>query len=174
MKQLFLFLLGIAFFSESLTQALPDQWLGQWQGELSIYNLKQEVPQQVKMRMDIQPINDTTWLWQTTYYAEDSILSEKKYELVTIDAIDGLYRMDELNGIELQAQVLGDRLITFYEVADYLMTVVYYIRNTELHFEVLFTNKDSKKETGALGENIPLVINYRASTFQQAVLKKLK
>lgn len=174
MKQLFLFLLGITVFSESLTQSFPEQWLGKWQGEVSIYSLKQEVLQRVKMSMDIQTLTDTTWQWQTIYYAEDSIVSEKNYRLVTIDAAAGLYQVDELNGIQLQAQMLGNRLITFFEVGNNLLTITYFMHQNQLHFEVYFADNKSKVKTGGTSDDVPIVLTYRASTFQQAVLSKLE
>ena len=174
MKIIILMFISLCLYGKNSAQAIPAQWIGHWQGELKIYNYRQAQPEKVTMQMNIDAINDSTWQWETTYTSGEKIISEKNYRLVTIDKSAGLYQVDELNGIKLQSQLLGNRLITFYEVAENLMTVTYYLRAENMHFEVCFTNKNSKIETGATGEDIPLVITYRPGTFQQAILSRHK
>lgn len=174
MKLILILIVTLGFFSNSPAQTTPAQWIGQWQGELEIYNYRQAQPEKVNMQMNITAINDSTWHWVTYYTEDERIISEKNYQLVTIDANAGLYQVDELNGIKLQAQMLGSRLITYFEVGNNLLTICYFTRQNQLFFEVNFANNKTKLETGGVSDEVPVVLTYRASTFQQAILSKVK
>lgn len=174
MKLIILISISLVAFSKCWSQTTPAQWLGQWQGELEIYNYQQAQPEKVTMQMNIEAISDSTWRWETTYVAGDKVISEKNYRLVTIDAAAGLYQVDEMNGIQLQAQMLGNRLITFFEAGNNLLTISYFMHQNQLHFEVYFADNKSKVKTGGTSEDVPIVLTYRTSTYQQAVFSKLE
>jgi hypothetical protein len=81
------------------------------------------------------------------------------------------FGIDEMNSIQLQAQILGCRLITFFEVGNNLLTISYFMQNNQLYFEANFAHNKTKLDTGGTIVDVPLVLNYRISIFHQAVLK---
>jgi len=153
----------------------PDDWLGYWEGNLEIYNalgLSQTIP----MALDHQR-TDTSGLYEwAIIYGEDTLEGRRDYFLKEIDASLGLYEVDERNGIFLRSFVLGDKLVSTFEVERTLITSIYTReKNNSMLFEIFASNTEKNKITGDTivnGEEIPIVNSYLSTAYQKGRLKK--
>lgn len=150
----------------------PDDWFGIWEGKLDIYNAQGKV-QSIKMGMEIQKTDTLgSYGWKIIY--GDDIRS---YYLLEIDPEKGHYQMDEKNSILLNSYLLGNRLVSTYEVMGNTITTSYTLKDSQLIFEVYASNSKKSLDTGGSminDEEIPVVKSYQSTGYQRATLNKIK
>lgn len=182
-KSLFTFLFcSLLTFTASSQQenvdnlSFPQSWEGIWAGELSIYD-KTGVKQTIPMELHIQPIdtsdNHTFWI----IYGEDKDAGKRAYELVTIDADNGLYAIDEQNSIQMEAYLLDNQLIQRFEVmGNMLITINEKVDENTITWTIISGSTTPVSSTGKEeieGEEIPEVKTYPLKIVQKAILKKI-
>lgn len=147
---------------------------GVWEGNLFIYGSLRK-PMELKMQLHIVPTDSAgIWKWEIVYLAEGKAPDVRKYKLVTIDSVQGLYAIDELNGIVIEGKYIGSTLITRFSVENSLLLIKYHFTGQSIEFEVISGSENNKTETGNKpSENIPVVYIYKVSNYQKAVLKRL-
>lgn len=157
--------------------AFPASWAGHWAGKLEIITPR-GVMQQVPMEMEITP-SDTTpaWHWRSTFNpgAENEVF--KDYLLRPRDPGGGIYLMDELNTIAIEAYLFeGCRLFSWFEVQGSLIQAVYELRpDGSLLFEIVAGSMEPVSVTGDSlfqGDSIPSVQTFPLRSIQRAVLQK--
>lgn len=157
---------------EKLT--FPDDWLGYWEGTLDIYNASGKV-QSLPMALDnARTENDSIFTW-AIIYGEDTIAGRRDYLLQVVDAEKGLYVTDEQNGILLDNHLVGNELISVFEVMGNTLTTTYRREGDEMFFEILmFKSKESSITGDTLinGEEIPAVKNFPVGVTQKARLRR--
>lgn len=75
MKRFFILVL-LFFISTTFAQnkMFPQDWLGDWQGDLHIYSIdktNEEVVTTIPMEIQIVRIDNTTWKWTIDYKTEN-------------------------------------------------------------------------------------------------------
>jgi len=152
----------------------PDDWLGNWFGNLEIYNsqgLKQALPMSLELST-----TDTLgiYTWAITY-GQDSTAQKRDYQLIEIDSSKGHYLIDEKNGIFLDAYHIHNELSSIFEVMGNTLLTSYKIENDELLFSVkIFPSKVVSVSGDTIIENqeIPQVSSYQLTVNQTARLQK--
>lgn len=178
-KRLFFFLLLLLPLSLSAQQegAFPASWAGHWTGGLEIIT-PQGVMQQIPMEMEISA-SDTTdaWHWRSTFNPglENEVV--KDYLLRPRDPEAGLYLVDELNTIAIEAYLFeGRRLFSWFEVQGSLIQALYELQpDGSLLFEIVAGSLEPVSVTGDRvfrGDSIPPVQTFPLRSIQRAVLQK--
>lgn len=152
--------------------SFPIAWIGEWTGELLIYSGAGE-QQRTQMNLNIQPIDTSdNYTWAITY-GEGT--DQRPYELITVDAQNGHYQVDEKNSIVLDLYHFAGKLCSRFEVMGNLLLITYEKVGNEIIFEVLSGKEDTPVITGGekIGENeMPKVISFPIAIRQIARLAK--
>ena len=172
-------LLGLSSnaLSAQSEKSFPENWVGNWTGELEIYNA-QGLQQKIFMGMHIQPTDSTgVFSWEITY-GEGENKQVRPYFLQTIDAKAGHYRVDEGNSILLDAYWLGPVLVEIFSVEKSLLTTMTeQVEADVLLWQIVVGHLETTTVTGGTevdGEEIPEVTSYLAPGLQRARLIRQK
>jgi len=142
----------------------PQQWMGDWKGTMHIYK-SGKVVDSVGVTHTVKPAADAgSYVWKTEYHSTKMPVT-KDYMLRTKDAANGIYVIDEGVGLELKSYLMGNRLLSMFEVGGVLLTANYELQGNTLVFEVTSSRKDSATGGG--------VTNYAVTTLQRVVLKRI-
>lgn len=156
------------------TKSFPRDWLGYWEGELNIYNHTGKT-MTISMALDNAITdNDSIWTW-AIIYGEDTIADRRDYELNVVDISKGHYLIDEKNSILLDAYLLGNSLISTFNVAGNTLVSCYELDGDEMLFSINMYKDEPIRSTGDTiyhEEEIPLVLSYQNAVLQRARLKK--
>ncbi len=153
--------------------SFPDGWLGHWTGELEIFSGPQKV-NSIPMSLEITRVDSSTTLKYFISYGNgpDALRS---YYLKAIDPKNGRYLLDESNGIRIETYLLGDRLVSIFEVQHSLIQSVAYLENDLLHYQIFAGSFESISVTGDTileSDTIPAVQTFPMTVFQYAVLHR--
>lgn len=163
---LFLFSLTITTAQETTSFNFPKDALGVYKGTLHINSArgKQQIPMEFQMTAT-DSINKYTY--KLIYNGQP-----RNYTLIVKDKEQGIYEVDENNGIILPAKLHDNVLSSFFEVqGNFLSTRMEFLENA-MHFEILFTKTANKTTTGGTSKEIPEVFGFPISVVQKAVLFK--
>ena len=149
--------------------SFPESWVGEWKGELHIYNVE-GLAQKINMEVHIGPTEtDDRWKW-TLIYELDTVRDERKYELVTVDAEKGHYQIDEKNSIVLDAFLFDNTLSSRFSVGKSLLIVNYSLEAGQLRFEIFAGRTDNTEETGKEIEDGGPIFSYKLQGMHRAKL----
>ena len=144
--------------------ALPAAWHGTWAGTMVITPAAGK-PTDVPLVFKVGPLKGTPDLaWVMTYGGGEKAVV-KDYKLVPADGKPGRFRIDEGNGVALDARLAGGVLYSQFEVGGNLLTARYELRGDVLRFEV--TSAKPAEKTGR-GQ----VQGYAVEVVQAAELRK--
>lgn len=171
---LFLLLLNckILINKEININNFPTQFVGDWSGKLLIFNHQKY--DTIDMKLVISPKSDTSFVWKIIY-GTDTINGKRNYELISKK--NNQFVIDELNGIQLNATLIHNKLISRFSVMNNLLECIYTFNDREILFEVMCGKEKSINTTGDTIFNmdtIPIVRNFAISNYQIAYLHKLK
>ena len=153
----------VLFHCACATAQFPQKWNGTWKGTMHIYRPGKLVDS-VDVTHIIKPSDQAgSYVWRTEYKSAKHPMV-KDYVLRTKDAEKGIYVIDEGEGLELVSYLMGERLLSTFEVKGIMLTANYELRGSELVFEVTSGKKDSETGGG--------VTNYSVSSLQRVVLRK--
>ena len=147
----------------------PHDWIGHYQGELMIFSARDT--QLVDMQLIIENPDSYGFYPWTIIYNEEDI---RAYGLEAINVENGHYRIDEYNGIKLDAFYRAGHLISNFEVLGSVLLVDYYKSTEGIHVSFYITNTevlDVHYEQGVSEDTIPTVKTYRLNSFQKVLLK---
>ena len=149
----------------------PKSWVGEWTGQLNIYN-RDGLARQIHMEVHIQPtLKDDTWKW-TLIYEMDTIRDERKYELIVVDEEKGHYQIDEKNSIFLDSFLFHNTLSSRFAVSKSLLMVNYTLEDEKLRFEIFAGRTDNTVETGEEVEDAGGIFSYMLQGMHRAVLSR--
>jgi hypothetical protein len=150
----------------------PKSFIGNWKGEMTWYP-NGKTAQKVNVELHILP-TDTIgqYTWQIIYGSKKE--DNRPYILKAVDSIKGHWVVDELNGIVLDGYWLGNRFSGAFAVQGNTILDSYWIENGSLHFQFFSYPQQPEKTTGYQTAESPKVDVYRISSYQKAVLKKIK
>jgi len=164
------------FQSSKAPFTFPDDWLGYWEGELTINNTTGTL-QKIPMALD-QALTDSSGVYTwAIIYGEDTIKGRRDYLLRTVDATKGHYITDERNGILLDAYLIDNELISVFEVMGNQLITKNKREKDNLIFEILMYKSTVANITGDTiinNDTIPPVSSYIPVVTQKAVLSKRK
>lgn len=148
------------------TLKFPDDFYGIYKGTLLIKNAKgnQEVPMEYHL---LKTDSIGKYEYKLVYNGQ-----ARNYFLIEKDKKKGIYEVDENNGIVLPTYLNKNTLHSFFEVQGNLLSSRAKFKKNELEFEILFTRLANKVTSG--GGDVPDVFGYPITTFQTAILKKVK
>ena len=174
MKSRILFLTCLVSFSAKCqTASFPQNWVGDWKGELIGYKMGEVKPKNVNMELRIHPTDSSHhFTWQLIYgcAAEDN----RPYLLKPIEEAKGHWVIDELNGIVLDQFWLADKFCGAFTVSGNTIVNSYQLTNDRLHIEFYSIGAKPIGNTGNGTEDSPQVDTYRIGSYQKAVLVRTK
>ena len=169
----FFFLCLLTGLSAQPDPTFPANWIGNWTGELEIYNA-QGLRQKIFMGLNIQPTDAEGQYTYEIIYGSGDAQQVRPYELQVVDAQKGHYRIDEGNSILLDSYWLGPALVEIFSVEESLLiTTTEQIEENVLLWQIVVGQLDVTTTTGgteADGEKIPPVTSYLAPGLQRARL----
>lgn len=152
--------------------SFPEDWQGLWSGEATNVDPSGN-KQAFAMQLEIAATEKSDrFQWRIVYEGVQG-KSERNYSLVVKDAARGQYAIDENNGIELDAILLGDTLVeSFFIQGQRIWTTSKFVQSEagrEIHFE-LFSADDSQITKSGARDGVPEVTSWRANSRQFAKL----
>ena len=157
------------------TDNFPQSWFGTWSGMLDIYNAK-GLQQSVPMTCEMSATDSLGRYKWHIIYGNDREKGLRAYFLRTIDASKGKYQCDEMNTIQMESYLLGNKLFCSYVVEGNAIISTYEkISDNKIIFEIIFGKNNPVSETGGQivkGDTIPIVKTYPIVISQRAVLIK--
>jgi len=169
--RLFVFSLLMAWSLTSLSQKFqyPQDVLGVWKGDLVIEPSGMKIPMSLQLGPAIH--GDSVFHYILTYSPPSGNEDRREYELLVKNREKGFFEIDEKNSIRLSEKVLGNKVISLFEVSGSSLMITLEMQEDRLIFEVFSWASDKKTESGGEGE-IPKVYNYSVGGYQKAVLRK--
>ncbi len=149
---------------------LPTDWHGVWAGRLTVYGREGKTFTKA-MELRIAPRKGTravTWQMTTEMNSRKQV---RNYELVPRPDKPGLFRIDEKNGIVLNARLTGSALYAFYKDGDVLISSRFERRGDDLHVE-LASVETRDPLVSALREDGIEIQSYQLGSVQVGELRK--
>ena len=146
----------------------PQAWRGNWCGVLEIFDAKGKT-MQVPMKLIVQPTLDSArWQWVIVYDT-----SARDYELVLSgDSTQRSYSIDEKNGIVLPATLMGNTLVSSFDVSGNRIDAMYKLHYGDRHFTILSVTTNALVQTGLGTAESPSVNAFTPTSYQTAVLTR--
>ena len=157
---------------DSMRIQLPTAWIGTWAGKLDII-ASNGSKNSVAMQLIIAPTDSVNrWNWHIIY-GEGDKKQDRKYQLISINPAKGWYKIDEKNGIFLDAFYANNTLANAFEVENNQLLTLLRGAGKALEFEIYMSvTKEPNLTGGTLG--IPTVKSFPIRVAQKAILKKVK
>jgi hypothetical protein len=153
----------------------PEDWKGKWKGELEIWSVD-SIIQKVPMQLIIE--GDSLLSWNIIYGADEA--DNRKYYLKEINAEEGHYIVDEMDGIQLDCFVKGNKLISGFDVQGSFLSITEEMTSEGIFYEVIvydsknFTYTSQTPSDSITTVNIEDLIKcYKNVSYQKAILKKI-
>ncbi len=153
--------------------SFPQDWSGNWKGELLWYKTGQSQPQQVPMELHIHRGDSAgTWSWQLIYGAASE--DNRPYTLMAKDNSGIHWAIDENNGIVLDQYWVANKLSGAFTVMNSTIINNYWMEDDALVAEFYSLGAQPVSVSGKGTEESPSVSSYRVSGYQKAVLKRVQ
>jgi len=156
--------------------SFPESWEGKYAGELEIFNAKGKA-QTLPMELHILPIDTSENHTFYIIYGEDKETGLRPYELLTVNAELGQYKVDEKNSIAMEGYLLGNGFYQSFEVmGTMLMTIVEKLNEDELSWTIIAGKSEAVSITGGEeveGEEISPVSAFPVVSAQKAILRRV-
>lgn len=163
-------------FNKSSEFAFPTHWVGQWKGNLQIFDTK-GIQQAIPMELRIDTLTNSKKIQWTIIYEPERKSGGRQYVLEPT-ASKNVFILNENNGILLKNYLFGNTMISRFAVMGNLLECKTTLLNTnEMLYEISSGKVIASDTTGNRileKDTIPAVYNYRVGYFQRAVLKKVK
>jgi hypothetical protein len=156
---------AVASAEEPKVTPLPSGWHGTWAGQMTVTGAADKTTE-VPVVLRIEAIRGTDDLAWVMTYGDGEKKQVKDYKLVPVAGKPGRFRIDEQNGIVLDARLVNGVLYSQFEVGGRVLTARYGLGDDRIKFEVT-SAKPAAEKTGD-GK----VLGYGVEAVQSAVLKK--
>jgi hypothetical protein len=148
---------------------LPESWHGVWTGTLKIHSSGK--PQDLHMELHIGPIKESNSLTWRIIYGKDKKRQVRDYELAPEPKRPGYFKIDEKNGIVIDARLMGNALYSHFKVGDALINAKYERRGDSLWVEIASVSAKDPRITGIKERKIE-VQSYLSQGVQVGELKR--
>jgi hypothetical protein len=128
-------LAGISAPADGAVSVLPESWHGTWTGQLTVYTVWGK-PFERSVELHISPIKRSKALIWRMVSSFKGKFTTRNYELVPDQQQPGLFRIDEKNGILLDARLMGNALYCYFKDNDMLTSIKYELRGQVLFMEM--------------------------------------
>ncbi|GAB5563678.1 MAG: hypothetical protein Wins2KO_07410 [Winogradskyella sp.] len=149
----------------------PQDFFGIYKGKLTIVNANGT--QELDMEFHLQQTDSIGKYQYTLVYIMNGNRQERLYNLIEKDAEKGDYIVDENNGIFLDAKLIDNTLYSMFEVQGNILTTTERFYKDHMDFEITFSSKKAKNESGTEGEDGVEVISYPITVVQKARLQRV-
>lgn len=160
----------ILFVSILNAQSYPDQFIGNWNGTLNIYQ-GPKLAQTINVALDVMPLDSGRYEWVITY--GDSGKDIRPYMLIPVDTAKGHWAIDEKDGIVLDIFVTGKKFTSTFAVMGSAVQVCYWIEGEDLCMEIWSFNEKPDHKSGLGTEEVPEVNVYKFSGYHYARMQKV-
>ena len=174
MRNIFLFLLlAICSCTYAQTESFPESWQGNWKGTLSWYRTGSDSAMKVNMELHISSTDSAdVWNWQLIYGSADK--DDRPYRLIKKDDKGIHWVIDELNGIILDQYWVNGKFCGAFTVMNSTIINSYWMEGENLIVEFYSIGAKPVNTTGKGDEEVPYVQSYAVSSYQKAVLSRVK
>ncbi len=152
---------GHAFYGQ-------EEYLGQYKGELAIFNAKGT--QKIPMEFHLLETKDPGRYNYVLIYNNEP----RNYTLIAQDKENGDFLLDENNGILLPTTYKDGVFYSFFVVQGSLLASRIAFQTDWVDFEIMFSKTADKTTTGAVDDDMPQVMGYPISVIQKARLVKVQ
>jgi hypothetical protein len=160
------------FAGYSQTTSFPENWKGNWKGELHWYKAGKQEPEKVNMELRIHPADTPGhYTWHIIYGTAQQ--DSRPYLLKQTDTTGIHWVIDEKNGIMLDQYWVGDRFTGAFTVQQSTLINSYYMEDNKLIVEFTGIGKKPFRTTGAGTDESPTVDSYQVRSYQKAVLYRI-
>ena len=154
-------------------QTFPDDWYGNWQGNLAIWRGGQAVDT-VPMEFELSLADTGGINYIIRYLPEGRPVDERSYLLQSVDSTAGHYVIDERNGILLDEYLVDNCLYSHFDVmgSDQFARICYTSQDT-LEYEITGGPVGPIRESGTItegGDTISPVRAFRIGSVTKARL----
>lgn len=147
-----------------------EDYFGIYKGDLNI--ISKNGSSSIPMELHLLPTDVKNEYKYTLVYIVNEERQERLYTLKRVDAANGIYVLDENNGITLDAVAMDNKLYMMFEVQGSLLTTQLTFEGDQMIFEITYTQKETATKSATTDENPIEVLSYPISTVQKAILKK--
>jgi hypothetical protein len=175
MRSTILLTVLVCLSSLAYTQStsFPQNWEGEWKGELQWFKTGSPAPQKVNMELKIHPGDSTgIWDWQIIYGSEND--DDRAYKLIPKDTAGIHWVIDELNGIVLDQYWVANKFCGAFTVQSSTIINSYWMENDKLIVEFYSISSKPVATTGAGTAESPFVDSYKMGSYQKAVLSQVR
>jgi hypothetical protein len=149
----------------------PEDYLGQWEGQLLIYSGNRLV-KEVTMRLLIdETASEDIFIYNMVYQGKGEEPDARNYLLIVKDLKNGVFEIDEQNSIVLPMQLFGTKLVSSFTVEGSVVHFMYELGNNTIGVEVLSGPYEEATFTGEQ-MGVPQVGIINNQIFQVGVLKR--
>lgn len=158
----------------------PEDCLGNYSGTMYIEYLGKGIVDSATVILDFNASENTNeWNYFNTIENERYGKIEKMYTLIANDSIDGLFHLDENNGLIIDHSNMGRKLYSSFEVSGSLLFYqLECIDDETIYYEIASINMNRPKPTQTAsneeGGDVFTVNSYLPFTTQYVTLKKVK
>ena len=147
----------------------PASWVGTWSGRCDLVRGGKTVSD-FAMELHVAPTKDGAYTW-TIIYGEGEKRQVRPYELMPAEGRADHWRIDEKNGIVLDAFLENDRLRNRFGVMGNLIEATYARDGDALTVTLTTFGMKPMATTGGEGR-IPAVTSYPLKAVQRGVLRR--
>lgn len=150
-------------------QTLPEDYLGNYKGELKIYN--PEIVSKVNMELEITATDSIGKYNYILKYLSDQKPDIRNYHLIAKDSSKSRFTLDENNGIKIPTTFVNNSLQSVFQVQSSLLSTKISFEKDRAIFEISVANT-TKTDSTATYDGEFKVLGYPIGVYQKAVLKK--
>ena len=170
-------LLSVSSASLEGQDRFPAKWAGRWEGTLTTMSPPDSVRTRIPISLTIaREDTGTAWSWRTIFNA-DTVRGIRPYRLIVRDSARGLFATDEGNGLELEAVVIGETLVSVFQVGGRVLESRYAMHGDSLVHDIIWWNATPatrRSGTGPNAERGSEVQSFRVDGRQRAIMLRKK
>lgn len=174
-----LWLLPLLFSPATIAQTFPDDWLGNYEGEMHIGNVDSHRTDTIPVTLEFQTeIEDSAWSYKMTYNSEQFGMVVKDYKIRATKSGDTKkLLLDENNGIVMEMSLMNGTMYGMYEVLGtlFITTLKFEEEEEALYFDLFGASMSNPTETSTIedGEEYKAT-SYRTQFHQSVLLRKVE
>jgi hypothetical protein len=156
-------------------QHFPERWAGRWEGTLTTMSPPDSVRNRISISLTIaREDTGTAWSWRTIFNA-DTVRGIRPYRLIVRDVARGLFATDEGNGLELEEVLIGETLVSVFQVDGRLLESRYAMHGDSLIHDIIWWSTTPAPRRSGKGPNAERgseVRSFRVEGRQRAVMTR--
>ena len=162
-----LFTFGV--FGFMFSQEIPKEYLGNYKGELKIYN--PEIVSKLDMELEISASDTPGNYNYILRYLSKEKPDIRTYNLIASDSTTNRFILDENNGIKIPTTYVDNTLQSFFQVEYSLLSTKISFQKDIAVFEISVANTKQTDSTATYDGEFK-VMGYPIGVYQKAFLKK--